>query len=74
MGRRNRIKGRSVRTYKNKVREITKYYRLTFKHSTKQKERDMKLSENKRPKKQYFCDKFPNEKSFISKITIKKAS
>ena len=70
MGRRNPLKGRSVRTYHNKMRELKKFYRLTFKHSTAQKERDTALPETKRPKKRYFCDKYPNEKSFISKIKI----
>lgn len=72
MARRNPIKGRTVRTNKNKLRKLKKFYRLTFKNSKAQKERHMTLSEKQRPKKRYFCDKYPNEKSFISKIKIKK--
>jgi len=74
MGRRNPIKGRSVRTNHNKTKELKKFYRLTFKHSKDQKERHMTLAEQQRPKKQYFCDKYPNEKSFISKIKIKEVN
>lgn len=74
MGRRNSLKGRSIKTNLNKVREIKRYYRLTFKHSKEQKERDNASPENQRPKKKYFCDTFPNEKSFISKIKIKEAN
>lgn len=60
--------------YKNKLRRLKKFYRLTFKNSKAQKERHMKLPEKQRPRKKYFCDKFPNEKSFISKIKIKRPS
>lgn len=66
-----RIKGRSQQTYNNKLRALKKVYRLTFKHSKEQKERNMKMSESQRPRKTYFCDKYSSEASFLSTIKLK---
>ena len=60
---------RTMKTYKNKIRNLKKYYRLTFKHSKKNKETNKK--NNYKMNKKYFCDTFPTEKSFINKIKIR---
>lgn len=74
MGRGTSSKNRSLETYHNKLRKIKNTYRKLFKNSKAQKERHMNLSEKQRPKKKYFCDNYPNEKSFISKYKIKEAN
>lgn len=64
-------KGRSLVTFQNKTRQLKKFYRKTFENSKKSKERDNKLPENKRPRKKYFCDKYPTEDSFFKKNSLK---
>ncbi len=67
-------KGRSQQTYKNKLRKMKTFYRLTFKHSTEQKERTMTLPGNNKPQKEYFCDKYPTEVSFFKVFKIKECN
>lgn len=69
MGRR-KSKGRSYKTYQNKLRKLTKFYNLTFKHSEEQKKRN-EDSGYKKPENRYFCVRYPNEKSYISTLKIK---
>ena len=74
MSRRHLVKGRSAKTYANKLRKIKKFYRTTFKNSKAQKELHMALPEKERPKKKYFCDRYVDEKSFLKIIKIKKSN
>lgn len=57
-------KGRSSKTYKNKIRELTKRYNRLFKASQARK--------SKNPQGTYFCDKYPTADSFLKTINIKK--
>ena len=63
--KRKMTKGRSLVTLQNKIREHKKFYKNIFRNSQKSKEKDLKLPENKRPQKEYFCDKYPTEDSFL---------
>jgi hypothetical protein len=63
--KRKMTKGRSLVTLQNKIREHKKFYNRVFKNSQKSKEKDSKLPENKRPQKEYFCDRFPTVDSFL---------
>ena len=73
MGKHFASKGRSVRTYKNKLRKMKKRYRLLFKHSEANYRRNTAKG-YKNPNKQYFFMQYPSEKSFLDKIKIKKAN
>ena len=66
-------KGRSITTYKNKLRKMKKFYRLTFKHSKATHKRNTAKGYNK-PDKRYFFMCYPTEKSFLDKNKIKLAS
>jgi hypothetical protein len=62
--KRQRIKGRTAQTNKNKKRQLTKLYHRLYKAGLKRKE--------KNPQGTYFCDKFKTVDVFLSKIDIKK--
>ena len=62
MSRGKVCKGRSEKTYHNKIKKIKKFYHNTFVHSKKNKEINQK--NNYKINKKYFCDKYPDEKSF----------
>ena len=74
MSRKNPLKGRSAKTNRNKIQKLKNTYRKLFKNSKKQKELHMTLPEKQKPKKKYFYDNYPNEKSFISKFKIKEVN
>jgi len=57
-------KGRSKRTYKNKVRELTKRYRQLYKAGEKRKKSN--------PQGTYFCDKYSTVDIFLKSVTVKK--
>ncbi len=63
-------KGRSLTTYKNKVKKLEKFYKLTFKHSKENYEHNTAKG-YKKPDKRYFFMRYPSEKSFLDKIKIK---
>ena len=67
-GRSGQGKGRSLKTYQNKLRKIERYYNRMVKDSKKQK---AKTPKNK--KGVFFCDKYPTFKQYIKILTIKKA-
>ena len=72
MAKRTIGKGRSSATVTNKTRQIKNTYRKLFENSKKNKERNEK--NGYKTKKEYFCDKYPTEKSYLEKIEIKQAS
>lgn len=59
-------KGRSGKTYQNKIRQLKKKYNHLFKSSIARKK--------KNPQGVYFCDKFKTVDVFLSKINIKTAT
>ncbi len=70
--RRGLSKGRSIVTFQNKLRKVKKLYNLTFKNSKKRKKQYESSSTKK--KGTFFCDKYPNEKSYLDTIKIKEAT
>ncbi len=61
-----KIKGRSSKTYQNKVREMKKLYKHLYKASEKRKA--------KNPQGRYFSDKYPTVANFLEKVNLKKAN
>ena len=70
MGKHFTSKGRSIKTYKNKLRKMEKFYKLTFKHSKANYERNTAKG-YKKSDKRYFFMRYPSEKSFLDKNKIK---
>ena len=66
MGKRFPTKGRSSKTYQNKVKKMKKLYKNLFKASQKKKV--------KNPQGTYFCDKYSAVANFLEIIKIKKAN
>jgi len=64
--RRKKSKGRSLTTYRNKIKQLEKFYKRTFRSSQKRK----KESKGRF----FFCDKYPTLKSFMDKQKIKQTS
>ncbi len=57
-------KGRSTRTYQNKLKRVKKLYKRLYKASIKAKQ----------PRKDAFHIRYPNEASFLKTIKIKEAN
>jgi len=66
-------KGRSYRTNQNKLRALKKFYRLTYRHSKENHKRNEEKG-YKKPDSSYFFMKYPDEKSFLKTVELKKVS
>jgi hypothetical protein len=62
-------KGRSSRTYQNKLRKLKSFYERTFRHS-----QEFKKSNINPKKTNYFCDRFPNWEAFLKLNPLKQAT
>jgi len=60
------LKGRSSRTYQNKLRELKSFYESTFKHS-----QEVKQSKKYPKKTKYFCDKYHTLKEYLKVNLVK---
>ena len=60
------IRGRSSKTYSNKVKKVKKLYKNLYKASQKKKA--------KNPQGTYFCDKYATVANFLEVVKLKKAS
>lgn len=65
-------KGRSMKTYNNKINKLRSYYRKLFKNSQANEELDIKKGYTL--KKKYFCNIYITEKDFLAKFKIKPAN
>ena len=77
VGRLRRPKGRTLTTYQNKVNRLGKLYRRLYRESKNRKEKLSSLSREQKvmlSRKGFFCDKFPDEKSFLSKYKLKEVN
>ncbi len=59
-------RGRSSKTYSNKVKKVKELYKNLYKASQKKKA--------KNPQGRYFSDKYPTVANFLEIVKIKKAS
>lgn len=59
-------KGRSSRTYQNKIKKMKKLYKRLYRASQKKKA--------KNPQGRYFCDKYPTCDLFLKSIKIKEVN
>lgn len=66
MGKRFPTKGRSSKTYQNKIKKVKKLYKRLYLASEKKKA--------KNPQGKYFCDKYSTCDLFLKTINIKKAN
>ena len=72
MSRKGQGKGRSIKTYSNKINKLRSYYQKLFKNSQANEERDIKKGYTL--KKKYFCNTYITEKDFLAKFKIKPAN
>ncbi len=72
-GKHFKSKGRSITTYKNKVKKLKKFYRLTFKHSKENYERNTAKG-YKKSDKRYFFTQYKTFEDFLKVNKIKKSN
>ena len=65
---RSRVKGRSNKTYQNKVHKVKKRYNTHFQSSQKRK------NKNPNRKKLHFCDKYPTFEAYLKTNPIKQSN
>lgn len=70
MAKRFTSKGRTSKTYDNKLRKLKAFYRKIFKNSKEQHKRN-EAKGYKKPDSSYFFMKYPTEKSWFDKVKIK---